>query len=169
LLKANGSAWTVGIRDDKPGLERRVSEGVRAAADSAMSTGGTAGTLLADAWREAFGVHPDPEVAYSKAVKAVEAASVPVVLPTDSGATLGKVISKMRVDTNWTLPLEREHPQNLTKDVILSFAQALWSGQNDRHAGQADYKPSTQEAAETAVLLAVPLVQWFSDGTIAQR
>jgi hypothetical protein len=47
--------------------------------------------------------------------------------------------------------------------------QALWTGQNDRHAGQSGYTPSTQAEAEAAVMLAVPLVQWFSSGAIARR
>jgi hypothetical protein len=42
----------------------------------------------------------------------------------------------------------------------------LWEGQRDRHAGGPISQPVTQEAAQTAVHLAVTLVQWFSAGAI---
>lgn len=169
VLERAGSAWRVGLRAGNPGLERRVPLGVQAAAEGAMAVQGHAGTLLSEAWRAVFGVEPNPEVAYSKAVKAVEAAAIPVVVPAESGATLGRVLAKMKTHGDWVLPLAREHAEYPTASVLLGMVQALWSGQDDRHAGQPNYKPSEQEAAETAVLMAVPLVQWFSDGTIARR
>ena len=169
VLRQSGSTWRVGIRNGHPGLERRVAIGVQEAAEAAMATPGHAGTLLSEAWHAAFGASPLPEVAFSKAVKAVEAASIPVVLPADTNATLGKVISKMKADADWTLPLAREHADYPTAMVVIGMMQALWSGQDDRHAGQPNYKPSAQEAGEAAVLLAVPLVHWFTDGTIAHR
>ncbi|HEX4442146.1 MAG TPA: hypothetical protein VHZ81_01115 [Galbitalea sp.] len=169
ILESAGSAWHVGTRGGYAGLERRVPAGVQVAAEAAMALGGHAGGLLSEAWHAAFGAQPNPELAYSKAVKAAEAAAIPVVLPKDGSGTLGRVFAQMKVDGNWTLPLAREHADHPTSSVLMGMVQALWNGQDDRHAGQPNYRPSPQEAAETAVLLAVPLVQWFSDGTIARR
>lgn len=103
VLVAGGSLWTVGDRDGLVGLERRVPEGVQAAAVAAMATPGNAGSLLSEAWHAAFGINPDYEKAYSKAVKAVEAAAVPVVSPSHATATLGTVITQLRNQGDWKL------------------------------------------------------------------
>lgn len=168
LLRRCSSAWTVGTRDGFPGLERRVPEGVQLAADAAMATPGHAGTLLSEAWHAAYGVSPNPEVAYSKAVLAVEAAAVPVVSASNPGATLGTVFAQMRDQGNWGLDIVKQHPEYPTNKVLLGMIQALWKG-HGRHAGQPDWAPNTQVEAEAAVMLAVPLVQWFSSGAVARR
>lgn len=169
VLRAGGSKWTVGLRDGLAGLELRVPEGVHEAARAAMAMPGNAGVLLSEAWHAAYGINPDPEKAYAKAIKAVEAAAIPVVSSTNAAATLGTVISQLRDQGNWKLGLTREHTTHTTQQVVLGMAQALWTGQNDWHAGQPGYTPSTPAEAEAAVMLAVPLVQWFSSGAIARR
>lgn len=169
ILIAGGSLWKVGQRDGVAGLERRVPKGVQQAAEQVMSTPGHAGTLLSEAWHAAFGLNPDFGKAYAQSVKAVEAAAIPVVSPNDAGATLGKVIGTIRADGNWSLDLTREHLTSTSAAVILGMAQALWTGQSDRHAGPSDYGPSTRADAEAAVFLAVPLVQFFSSGAVARR
>lgn len=167
-LEAGGSRWKIGTRRGVPGLEQRVPEGVQQAAEAAMQAPGHAGTLLSEAWHAAFGVDPDFEKAYSKAVKAVEAAVIPVVSPKNASATLGTVLGQMRSDSDWGLDLTKEHTTHTSAHVVLGMAQALWTGQADRHAGNT-YTPSTQAEAEAAVFLAVPLIQWFSSGAVARR
>lgn len=169
LLKRNGSAWKVGTREGHPGLERRVPLGVQEAAEHTMVTAGDAGKRLSEAWHAAFGVNPDPSKAYGLAVKAVEDAAVPQVCPTDSMATLGKVISTLRSHGDWSLPFAREDQHVSNADTLIGMLKSLWAGQADRHGGNPD--PTlviTQEAAEAAVMLAVPLVQWFTLGTAAR-
>jgi hypothetical protein len=168
ILQAGGSMWRVGHRDGVPGLERRVPEGVQSAAEAVMAVPGNAGSLLSEAWHAVFGINPDYEKGYSKSIKAVEAAAVPVVSPTHAHATLGTVVSQLRSQGDWKLTISREHADASTQQVIWRMAQALWTGQNDRHAGQTGYTPSTRAEAEAAVLLAVPLVQWFSSGAVAR-
>lgn len=168
ILEAGGSRWKVGGRRGVPGLELRVPEGVQHAADTAMATPGHAGDLLSNAWHAAFGVSPNPVSAYTNAVLAVEAAAIPVVIPSDSGATLGKVFAVMRDQKNWGLEIVKQHNDYPTNEVLLGMVQMLWAGQG-RHAGQPDWAPNTQAEAEVAVMLAVPLVQWFSSGAIARR
>ncbi|MCW3494173.1 hypothetical protein [Microbacterium sp. SSM24] len=168
ILEAGGSRWKVGDRRGVPGLELRVPEGVQQAAETAMSTPGHAGTLLSEAWHAVFGVNPMPETGYRQAVLAVEAAAIPVVIPTDPSATLGKVFTVMRDQKDWALDIKKQHKDYPTTAVLLSMIQMLWAGQG-RHAGQPDWAPNTQAEAEVAVMLAVPLVQWFSSGAIARR
>ena len=169
ILASGGSKWKVGMRDGVAGLEERVPQGVQDAAEAVMAKPGHAGKLLSEAWHAAFGINPDPERAYAKAIKAVEAAAIPVVSPKNKDATLGTVVAQMRQQGDWKLELTREHKTHTTQQVVLGMAQALWTGQNDRHAGQPGYTPSTPAEAEAAVMLAVPLVQWFSSGAIARR
>ncbi|KQQ68445.1 hypothetical protein [Microbacterium sp. Leaf320] len=169
LLRDGGSKWRVGVRRGEAGLEERVAQGVAEAAESVMATPGHAGELLSAAWHSAFGVSPDPERAYSKAIKAVEAAAIPVVSPNNTSATLGSVLAQMRDQRDWKLELTREESTNSSAGTLLGMVQTLWKGQNDRHAGAAGYTASTRAEAEAAVMLAVPLVQWFGSGAIARR
>src|SRR5262249_48786547 len=90
LLADAGSAWRVA--DNRKSLERRV--GPTATHAFRQSAVGNPGPHPPAAWTAAYGRHPDPSRAYSEAIKAVEAACIPVVIPGESGAkaTLGKVI-----------------------------------------------------------------------------
>ncbi len=169
ILADAGSAWRVGKRNGHAALEQRVPEGVAEAIDSIAQLPGHAGALLAEAWNAGFGRAPDSEKAYAKAIKAVEAAAIPLVSPSNKAATLGTVLAQMKQQGNWGLEMSREHNEYPTRQALIGMMQTLWTGQNDRHAGQPGYASSTPREAEAAVLLAVPLVQWFSSGAIARR
>ena len=170
VLYESGSIWKVGTRLGKPGLVRRVPEGAQAHADNVMAGSGDAGKILADAWGNAYGLNPDPSNAYRLAVKAVEEAAIPVVVPNQDDATLGHVIGRLKSDVNWCLPLTREHPDAPTSGVVLQTCQALWKGHHDRHGASGHSIPEvTPEEAETAVTFAVSLVHWFSSGMVARR
>lgn len=163
LLSSGGSEFRVGVRGGNAGLEKRVPQGVVDAAEAIMQTAGAAGALLSEAWHAAFGRDPNPEEAYEKAIKAVEEAGASVVSPNNGRATLGTMIRDMENQGDWCLPLA-------TSDagVPLAAARALWQGQESRHGGNG-YRTPTPEQAEAAVLLAVPLVQWFTSGVLQRR
>lgn len=163
LLKDAGSAWMVGERDGHAALEKRVPEGVADAVDDTVSRAGEAGSLLAEAWRAVFGRSPDTEDAYEKAIKAVEEAGAHVVSPKNRRATLGTMISDMKAQKTWSLDLP-----TTGSGVPVEMAEALWVGQGSRHGGNGYRKP-TQAEAEAAVMLAVPLVQWFTSGAFQRR
>ncbi|WP_405216009.1 hypothetical protein [Agrococcus sp. Ld7] len=168
ILTDAGSAWTVsrpGPRGGEAGLTRRVGLPMQEAAHEAMTTS-DGGALLTEAWHAAFGRSPDPEDAYEKAIKAVEAAGVHVVSPKNSKATLGTMIRDMRAQADWRLPTSVPGREQAA-DVVVSMMDALWNGQGSRHGGNGYIKP-TQEQGEVAVFLAVPLVQWFNRGVIVQ-
>lgn len=169
MLQESGSAWKVGERAGKPGLVRRVPEGVQANADEVMASSGAAGVKLAQAWERAFGVDPDPTGAYALAVRAVEDAAIPVVTPKQAGATLGHVIGQLAADGDWSLPLSRQDETATTASIVLAQCRALWRGHHDRHGGIVGAGELTQAEAETAVSLAVSLVQWFASGMVARR
>lgn len=169
LLRRCGSAWKVGVRNGGEGLERRVPTGVQEAAEAVMATASHAGDILSEAWHAAFGINPDPSKAYDRALKAVEAAMKRPVSPGDESATLTKMRNIIRTQKNWTLALEREDPVTPNSLVLLGMIQALIAGQPDRHAADGPLPKVSPESAEVAVMLAVPLVQWFSSGAAARR
>lgn len=167
VLSDAGSAWTVGERSGRTGLVRRVPQGVQAAAE-VVAGHGNAGRLLYQAWGTVYGLHPNPSEAYRLAVKAVEAAAIPVVSASNSKATLGTVIKQMEDQGGWSLPFDREHPKSPTAEVLLGMMRTLWHGQHDRHASGDPTAPLSvsQVEAESAVVLAVTLVQWFVSGAV---
>lgn len=176
-LSESGSAWRVGLRyPDAFGLIKRVPEGVQSAADTVMTSGGHAGKTLAKAWGEAFGHNPNPREAYRLAVEAVEDAAIPHLNFTPAeNPTLGSVIRKIngskRDAGEWTLPLQREDDHYSNGQTVVAMLKSLWAGQVDRHGGEQEHHSKIhveQAAAETAVLMAVPLVQWFTSGAVAR-
>jgi len=167
ILTSSSSMWKVGTRDGVAGLERRVPEGVQIAAEAVMASPTTAGALLSEAWHAAFGKEPDFEEAYEKAIKAVEEAGWLIVSPLNDKATLGTIARDMESQGDWKLELG-ENPKHLSGDVVCRMVRSLWEGQESRHGGNGYRKP-TQGEAEAAVMLAVPLVQWFSSGAVARR
>jgi len=163
ILTRGSSMWAVGDRNGNPGLVRRVPEGVQAGTEAVIASSASAGSLLGQAWSALYGRNPDPEEAYEKAIKAVEEAGASIVSPNNSRATLGTMIADMRNQVDWKLPLDSAQAA-----VTLPMAEALWQGQQSRHGGNG-YRPPTLEEAESAVLLAVPLVQWFTSGVLQRR
>lgn len=163
LLADAGSEWTIGERANHASLEKRVPEGVVEAVDETVAQAGSAGQLLGEAWHAIFGRSPDTEEAYEKAIKAVEEAGAQVVSPNNKKATLGTMVRDMKAQSDWKLDLATPDA-----DVPVKMSEALWVGQESRHGGNGYRKPTPDEA-EAAVMLAVPLVQWFSSGAIARR
>ena len=74
----------------------------------------------------------------------------------------------MQDQGNWGLVIKKQNTDYPTSSVVLGMVQTLWAGQG-RHAGQPDWAPNTQPEAEAAVMLAVPLVQWFTSGALERR
>lgn len=164
VLEIGGSAWRVSV--DGSHLERRVLEPVRDAVqraiDEATAAKSSAAEHIKEAWRQTYGRNPDPTKAYSEAIKAVESAAIPVVLPNDKKATLGKVVPHLRNNKgDWECAV---HPGSV--DTPLAMMESLWQGQSDRHAGSTPTVPVKQAEAEAAVHLATTLVHWFLSGAI---
>lgn len=158
-----GSAWTVGARNDRVGLLKRLPDGVAAAASQAF-THDDSGRLLMRAWQEVYSVSPDPSNGYRLAIKAVEDAVFAVVCPNDSSATLGKALGNLEKGT-WQLPHVREDPRATSHDVLVSMLRLIWVGQHDRHGAQSVV---TQAEAESTIQLAVAIVGLFSTGQVRQ-
>ncbi len=110
ILTEAGSVWRVDIQQVESGpewhghkgyrvirkLQRRTSPEVVNALQAMGQSARTAAPHLTSAWNHAFGRNPNPTQAYSEAIKAVEAAAIPIVSPNDRTATLGKVLGQLR-------------------------------------------------------------------------
>lgn len=163
ILTRARSAWTVGERAGRRALVRRVPLGVQLAAESVMARAGRAGARLAAAWEELYGIDPNPSEAYRQAIVAVEDAAVPIVSPTNRNATLGTVLKQIEDQKDWRLPMDREHDNAPTGEVLVGMMRMLWHGQHDRHGGQPSAPGNVSVAeAKVALSIAVTLVDWFN-------
>ena len=168
ILKDGNSAWKVGYTSNElVGLVRRVDAFSQAAADQAMAGDAQRHRYLREAWGAAYGRNPHPGTAYRDAVRAVEAAAIPVVRPSQSPPTLGLVIAKLRDHPQEFATRLNPSPPLEPMDVVRQMLSLLWKSQWDRH-GVDDDAPLTvsQQEAEAALALAVTLVRWFDTGAV---
>jgi hypothetical protein len=171
MLDEAGSEWKL---DDSSGayrLARRVPLPVEAAAKKVMSARDKAAQHLAVAWNAVYGYQPDPGKGYGEAIKAMEAATIPVVCPSNPRATLGRVIIDLRAKPDkWMVNLKHPTPDGQVQTVA-DMLDLVWKGQSDRHGSPDPNAPIsvTQEQAEAAVHLAVTVVQWFNTGVVRVR
>lgn len=169
ILGDSGSIWRVASEAQPPALERRVGEGEQAEATALIAGGGRAAQHLAQAWRAVYGRDPDPTGAYRESVRAVEAAGIPVVSPDNKSATLGTMIRDMRAKPEkWRVLLGGDNQQVAVLGVV-GMLDLLWKGQADRHGTADETTPIavSPEEAQAALQLAMPLVRWFTDGSIS--
>lgn len=166
-LNYGGSAWCIDA--DRKGLDRRVAEPVRQAVESTFiqaerARRQSAAGHLASAWKATYGRHPNYSDAYAEAIRAVEAAAAPTIMPKDALATLGRICGELRAKPSlWSFALP---PGDI--GIVTTMAASLWEGQTNRHGGNHPTIPIQREAAECAVHMAATLVQWFVAGSITR-
>ncbi|WP_336211860.1 hypothetical protein [Nonomuraea sp. LPB2021202275-12-8] len=165
-LAEAGSVWQV--NRDLSGLEERVDGAVRSSVDAALAAADDdTSTCLRKAWDKAYGLQPDPSEAYSQAVKAVEAATIPVYLPGTPKPTLGTVLRKLENSSSpYTLVVDAGDGTPAPADPVVALMRLLWEGHRDRHPGGTTTKPITLESARAAVQIAVLIVQLVVSGAV---
>lgn len=167
-LSEASSEWRVGELDSKPALVKRIDETVQRAAEETARQGTRSGRLLAEAWRHAFSMQRDPSASYRSSVRAVEAAAGPILTPADPRPSLGKMITALRDGmTKWNFTFTVDSAVN-PKGVLLQMMQLLWTNEYSRHVDADPAVPLhvSQPEAESAVILALTLVNWFTSGAI---
>ncbi|MEU3550636.1 hypothetical protein [Streptomyces longwoodensis] len=172
ILTEGGSAYTVNPEGD--GLCRRVNETLRESLEAAVQAADKqkqgAGAHLREAFAAAYGINPNPSVAYSQSVKAVEAVANPLFLPKSPEPTLGAVRSTLDQGRNkYEMVVQDRTGAPAGINAVVELLNLLWHGQRDRHAGGPTSQPVTQEAAETAVHAAALLVHWIATGAIRKK
>ena len=173
VLREGHSVWKVSANRDA--LERRQDTTVTRAAHHATETARSAGrpasaVRLEEAWSAAYGLHPEPSKAFSRAILAVEAVAVPAIVPNQADATLGHVLGQLRNHGHlYELAIVTKAGVPSSVEAPTALIGLLWEGHTDRHEGNHPALPITQEAAEMAVHAAAVLVQWFSSGAIRRN
>ncbi|MCG5464838.1 hypothetical protein MED01_003095 [Micromonospora sp. MED01] len=175
ILAASGSAYEVDF-GDPPKLVRRIDGPVRNAIQKGQDEAEpTAAQHLRASWLAAFGIEPDPNVAYAEAVRAVEAVACPLVVPPSSRPpTLGNVLTALRGDAQatspkWELVIPDQQGSPSSVSAVAGMVALLWQGHRSRHAGSESARPNTLEEAEAAYMLAATLVHWLSKGALRAR
>lgn len=109
-------------------------------------------------------------VAYVEAVKAIEAALIPLATPNDQQATLGKALGTLRSTTaKWELAIPDDQGTPADIHPLLDLAGLVWHGHRDRHAGTPTANPASATAAEMALHTAVMIVYWTNCGGLRRR
>lgn len=170
ILEDSSSKWRIGRVGSRAGLVERVDDTVQRAADELISKGERPGKLLAEAWQHAFSMQRNPSSAYRCAVRAVEVAATSVLTPKDSQPSLGKMIAALRDGMpKWRFAFTVDSAVD-PKNVLLQMMQLLWTNDYARHIHIDPSVPLnvSQEEAESAVVLALTLINWFASGAVAQ-
>lgn len=170
LLGDSSSKWRVGQIDSHFALVERVDKTVQQVAERTASSTGRSGRLLAEAWQHAFSMQRNPSSAYRCAVRAVEAAAAPIFTPTDPQPSLGKMSAALRDGmTKWRFAFTVDSKVN-PKEVLLGMMQLLWTNDYARHIDADPDVPLnvSQQEAESAVILALTLINWFTSGAVAR-
>jgi hypothetical protein len=166
ILAMGGSAWTVA--NNGCSLQRRVDASAEAAFRRAAKPLDIASEELANAWAAAYGRDPDPSDAWDHAIKAVEAAIIPVVCPKQNKPTLGHALGELdRQRDHWRLRLPGPDGAHGVEPLV-GMLRLLWPNP-DRHGSADRRRVPTAKEAENIVQLAVTLVQWSRDGAIGTR
>jgi hypothetical protein len=165
LLMLGGSVWRVD--PDGRRLIRRVDETAVSAFEAASSPDDAASTELREAWATAYGRNPNASDAWDHSIKAVEAALIPIVTPSQARATLGNVVGILDSQgSQWQLDLHG-HDNSQSVGPLVSMLRLMWPNP-DRHGSRTSRTPSLTEAQEV-VHLAVTLVQWARCDAIVKR
>jgi hypothetical protein len=130
-----------------------------------------AGTLIAEAWRHVYGLHPNPSIGYREAVRAVEVAACPAIIPDDTGATLGKAIAALRNAPPGKYVTVFTEGGARPLEAVQKLMELVWKNQFDRHGTADESVPLTvsQGEAEAALHAAITLVQWFQRGFVRMQ
>ena len=133
--------------------------------DQEVARTGRASEHLSLAWSKCFGRYPDLNEACIEAVKAIEVAAKPIIIPDDSMATLGKIRNAMRDKSdNW----ETDSEFDRSIETIVGMISMVWEG-HQRHGDESVPLNVTQESAVMTVHMAVLLVSWFSTGRLRRK
>ncbi len=163
------------IRSDGKGLERRVSVTSTAhaqlSADAAIRAGRhTASERLIKAWGALYSVESDPGASYGHAVRAVEAAAIPIFLPAAMNPSLGTVRDHLhQARSKYELVIADKINSPGSIEVIVEMVGTLWFGHRDRHEGGPTSAAISPASAEAALSIATTLVHLFSIGAVRRK
>jgi hypothetical protein len=164
LLRLGGSAWEISDNEDGSfSLSRRAVGPVRESLESVRPST-RAHQHLVKAWNHLAGRNPDESTAYREAIKAVEAAAKPVILPDNDLATLGQMIAALRdKGDKWTTTIG-------TPEDLRRLMEIVWKAQLDRHGTNDESVPFSVSAdeADAAFAICLNLSRLFAGGHVVR-
>jgi hypothetical protein len=164
MLAIGRSAW----KATAEGLVHRADPTAQAAFDQVIVTPSSASIELAEAWGQAYARNCNPGDAWDHAIKAVEAALIPIVVPRKATANLGDVIGQLRGQPHlWRLGI-RGRNRDHSVEPLVAMLTLLWPDPN-RHGSSTPEAPATPEEGRALVNLATTIVQWVSEDLIKRR
>jgi hypothetical protein len=161
LLSDGGSVWEITRLDEMFVLTRRDLGLAKEAISEMKSYSERAHDFLVASWTAVASRSPDPNRAYDKAIKAVEVAAQPVILPNEPTATLGKINAAIRAK-----PTKWQTTPGTSMEVIVGMSDGIWTN-HLRHG--TDPRPRTDhtpEEADVALHVAIALVRLFAAGHV---
>jgi len=171
VLIESGSKWIAVKSPSGSSVYAHLDERVEATATEAFelltnNNANAASDFMKQAWSSAFGRSPNPSLAYSSSIKAIEAAVWPIILPNNQRSTLGDLIRE--IDNNqgkWHTSIT-ETVANEGMDSINAAMKVVWHGQTDRHGTANPIIPS-QQAAEQAIFAALYICSVFNRNLVS--
>lgn len=164
ILALGRSAWSAG----RDGLVHRSDVTAQTAFDHAAAAPDAISAELQEAWSKAYGRDGDPADAWDHAIRAVEYALIPIVVPNQAKANLGTVIGQLNSQPHlWMLGI-RGRARDHGIEPLVAMLRLLWPDPN-RHGSSNPERPATPEEGRAVVNLAITVVQWSRDGLIASR
>ena len=155
---------TLAVGDPPNHLTERLPVELVKEFEGAISKDDATSAYLREAWNAAWRHgYPSSKEAYDAAVKALEAALAPIVIPNESQRTLGKIIGTLRAGDNrgnWDTRFRGTE----TVQALTMMLDELWQT-DSRHAGM----PSNSlEQAQDAVTIAVAVVALVRRGFLTR-
>ena len=157
------SEYTIGQDDNgQPELQYRQPPELTELVEDVTSSSNRAARHLREAWSNTFGRMADLNAAGAAAVKAVEVAAKPVVIPDNQKATLGQIIKAIAdKPAKWETDSEADNSIQVVADMM----SQVWKG-HFRHGDETQPFEASAEGTAMIVHLAVVLVHWFQSGKV---
>jgi hypothetical protein len=164
ILAIGRSAWMAA----EEGIVHRADPTAQAAFEQCSAIPGSTSAELKEAWTRAHARQTNPGDAWDHAIKAVEAALIPIVVPKKSKPNLGDVIGQLRGQPHlWKLGARGQNRDHSIEPLV-AMLTLLWPDPN-RHGSPTPEPPATAEEGRAMVNLALTIVQWAREGLIVRR
>ncbi len=156
------SVYTIGNDDGNDEIQYRQPLEMTRLVEEATSGRDRSALHIQEAWSNAFKLDANLNAAGAAAVKAVEVATKPVIIPNNDKATLGQIIRAMKdKPAKW----ETDSEADRSLETVTDMMDQIWKG-HYRHGDET--KPFAASAAGTEMIvhLAVVVTHWFNSGKI---
>ena len=167
ILDVAGSVWTVS--DEQDALVRAVADELSQTLEGAVSQADSVSDELRKAWTNAYGRNGDPSDAWDHAIKALEAALIPAVVPKKAKPNLGDVLGLLRANdgNKWRSTFPGKDDDNPVDQMVKTLEQ-IWPN-IVRHQGVQPSRQPTEAEARSVVALTAALIQAHRESPLVYK